>query len=570
MGIVTKLKRLARSKTTNLSKDGTVSRPGAGPRAPSSANSSSVSSRPQTSSETTETHPEYSPDSSSIRPLSISSHNDDLWAWAYKLLANREPALMEDYRKHLGSIGTGGLVDVDFSVPRSIESVVKNLLDEHEKKQWRFALRGMQMKIRQLTEKLIKFVLWASPIIQRAVSNDPYIALAWGGVCLLLPLLSSGITNNEAMLKGLNLISEIQIYWNICEERKFESEHQKEYKPLREPLAKLYSMIIEYQARALCHLSRAQLSRAWENVVGAHAWEDMTKKIVSASDDCMTYLAPLEAEEIRQNRDSTLHEIQESRAILGEIREFLEAGQSLNKKLHEDQQQKALPQDLASQYEDNKEVIPLRVQDTCEWFFKDQSFRNWRDSDTSCLLRIIAGPGCGKSVLSRTLIGENRLSITPATSIVCYFFFNDGDESRVLATSALSAILHQLFVQDTTGALIEAAIGSHRNFGTELKRNFSELWRLLLRCTSLPEAGEVVCVLDALDECNKISGRQLIDALKGYYSQPKSYTNSKLKFLITSRPYAHLEAPFEKFPESIAYLRFDGDEKSVEIAKDID
>ncbi|KAJ5644882.1 hypothetical protein N7507_010893 [Penicillium longicatenatum] len=501
---------------------------------------------------------------------SVSSHNGDLWAWAYEMVAQRQPALMADYKKHLGSMGGNGSIDVDFTAPRSVESVVKNIQDEQKKKHWQVAIQGKHMTIREPTEKLIKFVIWVAPKIQSAVSGFPYAALAWGGVCLVLPLLSSGIKNNEAMLKGFNLIGDIQIYWDICEKRLLESKHQEEYKALREPLAKLYSQIIEYQARAICHLSKAQLSRAWENVAGAHDWEEMTTNIGNASNVCITNIDPLEAEEIRKNRDSTLQEIRESRAILEEIREVLEVGQNANSKIYEDQQQAALLHDLASQYEDDKMVIPLRVQDTCEWFFKDQSFRNWRDSDTSCLLRITAGPGCGKSVLSRTLIDENRLSITPATSTVCYFFFNDGDENRMHATNALSAILHQLFIQDPTGTLIKAAVDSHKRFGASLKQNFSELWRLLNRCSSLPEAGEVVCVLDALDECNESSARQLIEALRGYYSLPKSHSTSKLKFLITSRPYAHLEVSFKKSPESVAYLRFDGDEKSVEVAKDID
>ncbi|KAJ6093116.1 hypothetical protein N7486_008405 [Penicillium sp. IBT 16267x] len=570
MGIITRLKRSGRSKATNLSQtDGTVSWPGAGPRAPNRASSFSVTSSVERTSELVEALPESRNSPLAATSTSIPSHNDEPWAWAYEMFAKREPALMADYKKHLGSIGNSGPVDVDFAAPRSIESVVKNLQEEQKKKQWQVALLGKQMKIREPTEKLIKFVIWAAPTVQSAVSSSPYTALAWGGVCLVLPLLSSGIKNNEAMLKGFNLIGEIQIYWDICEKRNLESKHQEEYKLLREPLAKLYSQIIEYQARAICHLSKAQLSRAWENVAGAHDWDGMTRNIGNASNTCITYLTPLEAEEIRKNRDSTLQGIRESRTIIGEIREILEMEQSLNSKRYEDQQQEALLQDLASQYEDDKEVVPLRVQDTCEWFFEDESFRNWRDSDTSCLLRITAGPGCGKSVLSRTLIDENRLSITPATSTICYFFFNDGDESRVLATNALSAILHQLFIQDPTRALIEAAVDSHKRFGAALKRNFSELWRLLIRCTSLPEAGEVVCVLDALDECNESSARQLIEALRVYYSRPSNST-SRLKFLITSRPYAHLEVSFKKSPESVAYLRFDGDEKSVEIAKDID
>lgn len=104
------------------------------------------------------------------------------------MFAERQPALMADYKKHLGSIGGSGPIDVDFAAPRSIESVVKNLQDEQKKKQWQVAIRGKQVKIREPTEKLIKFVIWAAPIVQNAVSNNPYIALAWGGVCLVLPV----------------------------------------------------------------------------------------------------------------------------------------------------------------------------------------------------------------------------------------------------------------------------------------------------------------------------------------------------------------------------------------------
>jgi hypothetical protein len=55
-----------------------------------------------------------------------------------------------------------------------------------------------------------------------------------------------------------NSISDIQIY----EKTYFRSSHRQRYQDLIEPLAKLYSHIIGYQALVICHLSRAQLSRA--------------------------------------------------------------------------------------------------------------------------------------------------------------------------------------------------------------------------------------------------------------------------------------------------------------------
>lgn len=72
------------------------------------------------------------------------------------------------------------------------------------------------------------------------------------------------------MLKGFSSISDVQVYWTIFEETYLTSSHRKHYENLIEPLAKLYSYIIEYQARAICHLSKTQLSRGWQNVAGGN------------------------------------------------------------------------------------------------------------------------------------------------------------------------------------------------------------------------------------------------------------------------------------------------------------
>ena len=147
---------------------------------------------------------------------------------------------------------------------------------------------------------------------------------------------------------------------------------------------------------------------------------------------------------------------------------------------YEDQRERDLLQDLASDYEGYKDFNPPRVQGTCEWFFMDDRFRKWRDSNTSSLLWVSAGPGCGKSVLSRALIDEGQLSTSVTTSTICYFFFKDGYESRMHSTDALCTILHQLFTHDPTGSLIRHALPIHKNHGEKLRQNFSELWRILV------------------------------------------------------------------------------------------
>ncbi|KAF7176013.1 hypothetical protein CNMCM7691_001188 [Aspergillus felis] len=394
------------------------------------------------------------------------------WTRAYEILQTREPELIEDYKKHLGSLGSlgslqrDGATDADLSTPRSVESIVKQLLDDREKKQWRVSLLGKE----------------SDPVVKNALSAQPYAALAWSGVSLILPLLTSGTSKNEAMLRGFNLIGDVQVYWDICEK---------------------------------------------------------------------THIPPLKAEEIRQNRDSQLREMRESRTILDEIQMVLEAESKQTRRNYEDQKEQDLLQDFAADYKDYKDFNPARVQGTCEWFFKDDRFCKWRDSNTSGLLWVSAGPGCGKSVLSRALVDERRLSTNISTSTVCYFFFKDGDEHRI--------------------GLIGHALPSHKNYGKSLAQNFSELWQILMDSANSLDTGEIVCVLDALDECSKDGRKQLINKLKEFYYRPSRTTNplSKLKFLITSRPYDDLEESFKGVSDTTVYLRFDGDEKSAQISKEV-
>lgn len=133
---------------------------------------------------------------------------------------------------------------------------------------------------------------------------------------------------------------------------------------------------------------------------------------------------------------------------------------------------------------------PPRVEGTCEWFFQDKRFLDWRNSDGSRLLMVLAGPGSGKSVLSRALVDENRLFTSSATSTVCYFFCKDGDKGRMTFASALAALLHQLLTQDPTGRLIDRAKSAYQQAGKNMSKAPGQLWKLLLDCAEAPEVDE--------------------------------------------------------------------------------
>ncbi|KAL6805396.1 ankyrin repeat-containing domain protein [Trichoderma sp. SZMC 28012] len=498
------------------------------------------------------------------RSASLTRTGDDTWALAFEMARERENKLMLAYEQYLSSLQGDSAACGDISTPEFIKSVVERAIEDRERKRWRVSLLGTDIEVRAQAERLTKFLLWSESIVTAAVSNQPHAALAWSGVSLLLPLITRGFTQNEAMLKGFNWIGDVQMYWRICEETCPLSQNNLSY---QEHLAKLYSYIIEYQARVICHLSKHLLSRGWNDIINTDEWNEKIQDIRQLDDECRNLLHITNADRIEKIWKQQLLEMQESRVFLDKIHNTLLESGAEAKKSYEDQKERALLQALASDYEGHKDFNPRKVEGTCEWFFADERFCNWRSSGASSLLWVSAGPGCGKSVLSRSLIDERRLSTNITTSTVCYFFFKDGDDSRKYAHNALCALLHQLFIHDSTGSLVAQALPSHKDFGDTLSHNFSELWKILVQCASLLNTREIICVIDALDECQEDSRKIFISELQQFYQSPA--VSSKLKFLITSRPYDTIEASFKKLSGATSYLRFDGDDKSAEISHEI-
>ncbi|MCJ1424372.1 hypothetical protein MMC29_002260 [Sticta canariensis] len=223
---------------------------------------------------------------------------------------------------------------------------------------------------------------------------------------------------------------------------------------------------------------------------------------------------------------------------------------------------------LTSNYREDKDRNEQRVPGTCEWFLEHQKFLSWQQKDTASLLWVSADPGCGKSVLSRFLVDE-VLSFDSQGSSVCYFFFKDDDANRQSGAQALCAILHQLFVQKPE--LLKHAMSAYEKSGAEFRTMFQELWDILMKCASDSNIGKIICVLDALDECEKPARDDLITQLTWLYSA-RNNTHGKLKFLATSRPYHDIERRLSSSIKDKSTIRLEGENQieSDKISKEID
>jgi hypothetical protein len=194
-------------------------------------------------------------------------------------------------------------------------------------------------------------------------------------------------------------------------------------------------------------------------------------------------------------------------------------------------------------------------------------YQRWRDSNTDDLLWISADPGCGKSVLSKSLVDEELRSGADG-STVCHFFFKDNDEQNSLAV-ALCALLHQLFQHQPH--LLQHAVPAWNEDGSKLQQETDELWRILLAATSDAAASNTTCVLDALDECRDRDRSDLIAKLARFheYTTTQGPRQSWLKFIVTSRPYDDIQRGFEQIPSSLPAIRLRGEQENDQIHAEI-
>ncbi|KAH7381872.1 ankyrin repeat-containing domain protein, partial [Cadophora sp. MPI-SDFR-AT-0126] len=224
-----------------------------------------------------------------------------------------------------------------------------------------------------------------------------------------------------------------------------------------------------------------------------------------------------------------------------------------------------------SDYRQHKNRNPLRVPDTCRWVLENERFLDWRSSanDALGLLWISADPGCGKSVLARSLIDENLLhppTSTPPT--VCYFFFKYGISEQQGGATCIRAILRQIFQQQPF--LIKYALPEYRRIGSNMTESFEALWGIFRDATSDPHIFDTICLVDALDECDEASRLELIDNLKEIYStEATSNFATRLKILVTSRPYEEIDRRFRTLTNVFPTIRLKGEEESKIISQEI-
>ena len=515
----------------------------------------------------------------------------DLWDRAYEVLREDKESrkLMDAYEKILLS----ELKD-DHSFPavaegtgtsmrrRNMLALVRKKVKAVDDARWKFQLGERTVELKTQVDRIVKAILFAKDFVSSAVSAEPHAALAWAGVCMLLPLLLNPEIQKKALVEGLDYISSLVVRFTTIE-RLYHQQgprprgllDQKDFEELNRAfeaqLTKLYSQVLSYQAQVVCQMRRHTLIRNGRDIFKLDDWSILLDDIKKAEAACTGISQVVSSEKLEatlaglsNKLDVLLHEhaqhyvdLQNTAGhILTGVEQFTKEQQQWHRT---DEESRCLQALCTSTYEDHKDRNPPRVPGTCLWFLKNQRFGDWLASDSSDLLWVTADPGCGKSVLSRSLI-DNELQSGPSRT-TCYFFFKDIGEQRSV-TNAISALLHQLCTQNHL--VLQQTVRVYQSNGNRLSLSFAWLWKAFLAATSRPEAGEIVCILDALDECEEQDRITLIESLNNFYTTRSGFAGC-VKFLVTSRPYYDIEERFDKL-----VIRLTGEDESEQIGQEID
>ena len=204
-----------------------------------------------------------------------------------------------------------------------------------------------------------------------------------------------------------------------------------------------------------------------------------------------------------------------------------------------------------------------RVEGTCEWLLVQEEYTTWLVEDNTRLLRLVGAPGIGKTMISSFLVYEleERVRRSP-NMIFAYYFCDNKNEKRNTATAIIRGLLLQLLRQNHN--LFEHIQGDYNQMKDRLFDNFDALWRILLKILRDFNAGEIYLLIDALDECEKSTRRDLLISLAELFTSPQTGGTANVKFLVTCRP----EEDIQNYLFDInGYLRVDSAKVNADLSK---
>ncbi|KAG2414604.1 hypothetical protein HFD88_003795 [Aspergillus terreus] len=492
---------------------------------------------------------------------------DDLWAEADKRLRQDEKmnrvmdeavGILEEFGMKVGSYATAD--------HQQLSEFLDARVDDLEQKKWIVKVGGHSIGVQDQLTRIFKNVLVLKDIVTSAAAANPPAVIVCASMTVSMQLYIQAVEQHDQLLNGLETASNLIPRLHAMEALYLHSNtvlDEEFLNKFRERMIILYSKVLELQARALSYLRKRSVSRISRDILKQDPWEALLQDMNKLEREAQSFTALIDKAELNEAYEKVHRKLQTA----------VDGFQAWQTKSSRDEKVKRFFKMLyTSPYRDRKDRNVKNVPGTCGWFTGHPRFRAWIGSIQQSLLWVSADPGGGKSVLTRHLVDE-ALVTAAGERTICYFFFKDDFEDQRSSTSAIASVLRQLFLAKPH-LLPDSVLDRIDTDGERLAQSFDQLWSIFVSAAANPSAGEVVCIFDALDECQdndqRPDRRRFIEAVTNLYGDGRKKCN--LKFLITSRPYGDIRGAFRELTDQMPTIHLSGEgEPEVEkISREID
>lgn len=345
-----------------------------------------------------------------------------LWSRAFHDVIAKDPDVLRPLAEELSIQGT------DFADDGQLRAMVKKAMREHDARRLVLSIGGKSLHVREQGDKIIKFVLWSKDAIGPAVTCEPHAALAYVGVSLLLPvstqlspvqivtinmiewqLFTASLEQNKQMIDGLAKIANLLSLYKIRLEQY--SARGKKVAGLEDKVVELFATIIEFEARCIQHLKKSTVRRLGSNIAVVDRWKQCLEPLDSIDKHIDRLISFVDQQSAHDAWEVHFAGMEMQNSLQRDMVKLYHQSLREESAHYLEKEMKACFTSLfSSRYEDDKNILPARVHNTCNWFLESEELKAWRETEGPSLLWLSGDAGCGKSVLSRYLVDHDHLS----------------------------------------------------------------------------------------------------------------------------------------------------------------
>ncbi|KAI0552690.1 hypothetical protein F4679DRAFT_45384 [Xylaria curta] len=457
--------------------------------------------------------------------------------------------------------------------------------------------RGAIAKAEQNSSRLEGIVTSAEllAVVSSGVSKlldvYPLAAMILSGVAVVLPAIVKPIKARALITTCLKHILE-QTEWYMSLSRVLlrnnwpnDNMFTQHRSSMRNALVKLYKSLLQLEMRCVCrYYNSHEILASLQEVLSLVDWDGDLRSLKEVEQDIAEKISKyniqaLVNELFRISTGQTELTTEMKRAvtnldsIIKQHEDWRDEQMQRHRNMMREQLSALIGKFNTSPYRAHMMRNNERVEGTCQWFCNHEKFTQWLGSDSDPILVVSADPGCGKSTLAQYLIETILPHEQPGVS-VCYFFFKDTPEQR-MTTTALCALLHGLF--DKQPELAEICKDQILKYGEKLFTDPQLLWEILTKAVA-PQSSQIettsnssiICVLDALDECDPEELRGLLRNLDSLMViGATKYERPRIKFLLTTRGYPGILQQINVMESRILRLAGEGKDEMDAIQEEI-